>query len=146
MDQTIKSLKSIMAREAKTTQAAESAMVRTGLQEAQKIEERVMNEVKGTGGEMSPTRPGPDLYSGTVKLMIVGHADHIMLKKFQERLEQINDFRVKLVSSSVDEGTTIKIQADKSVPLIGPLSELELVDRVSRISRKEIEVALKPAY
>jgi hypothetical protein len=142
MDHIISSLKPLMAKEARIVQVTQTARIRAGLREAETSRRETTIEAK----EIATFKPGVSVYSGTVKLFIASPADQSMVQRFQERLTQFDGFRVKSVYGSGREGTNITVVAERPVPLIGQLKELELVERVSRINRKEIEVALKPAH
>lgn len=134
MDLLIKKLKGIMAHEAKSARPIETASPVNELQEVKTYIVPIDNSL-----------PAADVFSGTVKLLIASPVNHTMVKTFEERLKQVEGFRVKSVNGSILEGTHVTVLAEQPVPLLGRLKELEFVERVSRISRKEIEVTLKSA-
>jgi hypothetical protein len=83
-----------------------------------------------------------ELYSGMVTLLIALPVDYMRVREFQELLAQIKDLQVMLVGGSADEGSMIVVSAQQSVPLLGILSELPLVEGVSKKDRG-IEIRLK---
>ena len=85
-----------------------------------------------------------ELYSGMVTLLIARPIDYERVGKFEELLAQVKDLRVMLVGGSADEGNMIVVSVQQSVPLLGILSELPLVEGVSKKDRG-IEITLKAA-
>jgi len=137
MDSMISRLKGLMANEVKIAQG-EASRLRTG-------DEEVINKAEGTNQAIDTSELNSDIYSGTLKLLIAGHVDHSVIQRFQKRLERVDGFRVKSVYGSGGEGIDITLLVEQPVPIVGRLNEIEMVQRVSKISRKEFEVELKSA-
>ncbi len=137
MDSMISRLKGLMANEAKIAQG-EAFRLRTG-------DGGVVSKAEGTSQAIDTSEPSSDIYSGTLKLLIAGRVDHSVIQRFQKCLEHVEGFRVKSVYGSGGEGIDITLLAEQPVPIIGRLNEIDLVQRVSKISRKEFEVELKSA-
>lgn len=135
MDSMISRLKGLMANEVIIARG-EASRLRTG-------DEEVINKAEGTNQAIDTSELNSDIYSGTLKLLIAGHVDHSVIQRFQKQLDCVEGFRVKSVYGSGGEGIDITLLAEHPVPIVGRLNEIELVQRVSRISRKEFEVELK---
>jgi hypothetical protein len=134
MDSMIMKLKGLMAHDVKNAPSGKLSGTTIDLQ-----------QLKIKSEETESSLVFSDVYSGTINLLIAGPVDRTLLKTFEEQLKQVKGFRVKSVNGSIGEGTHVTVLAEQPVPLTGRLKELELVERVSRISRKEVEVTLKPA-
>ncbi len=98
----------------------------------------------GTGEEQAVEKPNAEICSGLVRLLIASPVDHISVRRLQERLEEVEGFRVSSVSGSSATGASITITTDRPFPLLPWLSANELVDRVS-MNGRHIEVTLRPS-
>lgn len=145
MDLMIKRLKALVDNETKNTRAAETADVTLGLQNDDENKEKMTDEGELVGGITGNIGSDSNIYSGKVKFLIASPADYTMVKKFQERLMKFKDFRIQSVYGSDVEGIQITVLVEQPVPLVGYINKMEFVERVSRISKKEIEVSLKSA-
>jgi hypothetical protein len=137
MDSMVSRLKGLMDNEGKIAQL-EASRLRAS-------DEGVINKAERTNQAIDTSELSSDIYSGTLKLLIAGHVDHSMIQRFQKRLESVEGFRIKSVYGSGGEGIDITLLAEQPVSIVGRLNEIELVQRVSRISRREFEVELKSA-
>jgi hypothetical protein len=77
-------------------------------------------------------QPSSELYSGPVRLQIVRPVEYVQVKKFQERLEQIDGLVVKSIGGSSIEGPNIIIVVEQPIPLLTKLSELDLAEQITQ--------------
>ena len=88
-------------------------------------------------------QPTAEMYSGVVRLLIARPVNHIQIRTFQEWLGQVDGFQVKSVGGSSVEGPNIILLVEQPIPLLERLSQLDLVERVSK-GKKGFEVTLRP--
>lgn len=69
--------------------------------------------------------------------------NYFQIRTFRERLAQVDGLKVKSVGGSSVEGPYIILLVEQPVPLRERLSQLDLIERVSK--RKEwVEVSIRP--
>jgi len=122
---------------------AEEAKVRVK-KEAEEAKGKANRETEEAKRAQVGEQARTELYSGMVTLLIARPIDYERVGKFEELLAQVKDLRVMLVGGSADEGNMIVVSVQQSVPLLGILSELPLVEGVSKKDRG-IEITLKAA-
>lgn len=145
MDVIIKRLKSLIDSEYRNVRMINTPTVKSELQNDEKDEKKMADRSEAVDGIISTVSSSSDVYRGKVKFLIASPADYVMVKKFQERLMKFESLHVQSVYGSGTEGIQITVLVEQPVPLVGYINEIEFVRRASRISRKEIEVSLKPA-
>jgi hypothetical protein len=93
--------------------------------------------------ESEPTRElkGAGIYEGVVRILVSGVNPH-HFKKLEDSLCQIEGLDLLLVGSAVAVGTEFIVSADKPIPLVNILEEMQFVERVTEHG-KTIQVTLK---
>lgn len=84
------------------------------------------------------------LYEGMINIVVMPPAGALEIKNLEEKLRLIQNLRVILTSGSVDEPSRIVVSAEQSIPLIDVLSQIAVVDQVTK-KGKEIQISLKAA-
>lgn len=84
------------------------------------------------------------LYEGMINIVVMPPAGALEIKNLEEKLHLIQNLRVILISGSVDEPSRIIVSAEQSIPLIDVLSQIDVVDQVTK-KGKEIQILLKSA-
>ena len=83
-------------------------------------------------------------YKGTINLVLMPPAGVLQIKNLGEKLRLIQNLRVILIGGSVDEPTRVVVSAEQPIPLIDVLSQIPIVDQVTK-KGKEIQILLKAA-
>jgi hypothetical protein len=110
--------------------------------EAEEAKEKAKRETEEAKRAQVAEQVHTELYSGMVTLLIARPVKYKRVGEFQEILAQVKDLRVMLVGGSAEEGSMIVVSVQQSVPLLSVLSELPIVEGVSKKDRG-IEITLK---
>ena len=107
--------------------------------------ERVKTSAKGkTKTKQSETTEqleGAGIYEGVVRILVSG-VNSRQFKKLEDNLRLIEDLDILVIGGSVAVGTEFIVSADKPIPLVNVLAEIQSVERVTEHG-KTIQVTLR---
>ena len=135
----------VKAREAETKARRDAERGARGAEEKVRREAEAVDKAKAVKAEAKrEAKPaaGAGLYKDTVKLAIMPPIDLGQVKQLEERLRQVENLQVVLVSGSLAEDCMIVVSVEKSIPLVDVLKAMPVVERVVA-SNKKIIVQLK---
>ncbi len=139
---------------AELAEEVELAAAETTGKEVREAKERVRRETEEAREGELVTEPAAKakeaeevstlLYEGTIDLVIMPPVGVLQIKNLEEKLRLIQNLRVVLTGGSVDEPIRIVVSAEQPIPLIDVLSQIPIVDQVTK-EGKEIQILLKAA-
>ena len=147
LDQVVKKLNAARLKEITEVETEQDGEAHTqrGFQDAEEARDVVKSESEGIGEAAVTRHQAAKTYIGVVMLLIAKPANYVQIRRFQERLEQVEGFQVKSVGGTSSEGPNIIILIKQPVPLLERLSQMDLIERVSE-ERKGVEVTLRPEH
>ena len=123
-------------------------------EKVQELEVEVQNEAGLTDKTAGDTKEAAkasevkeistQFHKGTINLVLMPPAGVLQIKNLGEKLRLIQNLRVILIGGSVDESTRVVVSAEQPIPLIDVLSQIPIVDQVTK-KGKEIQISLKAA-
>jgi hypothetical protein len=147
LEQVVKKLNAARFKEITTAETERDGEVNTrhGFRDVEEARDVVKNESEGVGETEDARQLASKMYIGVIKLLIAKPVNYVQIRRFHERLEQVEGFQVKSVGGSSSEGPNIIIIIKQPVPLLERLSQIDLIERVSE-GRKGVEVTLRPEH
>jgi len=127
------------------TEQKDGVQPRRGFSDADQAPESETSRVEAVVDAKTSPQPTAEMYSGLVRLLISRPVNHDQIRIFQERLGKVDGFQVKSVGGSSVEGPNIILLVQLPIPLLERLSQLDLVERVSK-GKKGLEVTLRPSH
>jgi hypothetical protein len=107
--------------------------------------ERVKTSAKGKTktkqAETTEQIEGAGICEGVVRILVSG-VNSRQFKKLEDNLRLIEDLDILVIGGSVAVGTEFIVSADKPIPLVNALEEMQFVERVTEHG-KTIQVTLR---
>ncbi|MFC2041099.1 response regulator [Chloroflexota bacterium] len=130
-------------REGKEAERKAEEQVKGEAEEARKLKETQETKRRlGKDTRETMQNNGPELYSGSVQIVVSFTGDFRQVRQFQERLGQLENLEIVMSGGSSAEPSIITVSAQKPMPLIRTLNEMPMVERVYKTGEK-IVVVLK---